>query len=76
MSLSAIHMMKTHRARFREVVTALDEQALYAIPSGFRNHIAWITGHVVVTQQLLHYAQCGIHEGIHLGVILARLKFQ
>jgi len=56
----AIDMYQRLRHRIHAAATGFSEAQLFAIPDGFRNNIAWNIGHLVVTQQLLHYPLSGL----------------
>ena len=56
---AAIDMHKRLRQRIH-AVARFDDRRLFAVPDGFRNSIAWNAGHIVVTQQLLHYPLSGL----------------
>ncbi len=55
-----IDQLKTIRQRFTDLCSSVSEEQLFEIPPGFRNHIAWNVGHVLVTQQLLTYGLSGL----------------
>jgi hypothetical protein len=42
------------------VIEPLSGEERRRIPRGFNNNILWNLGHVVVSQQLLHYGQAGL----------------
>ncbi len=54
-----IEQLKGIRALFRKFADKNDD-LLLETPTGFRNNILWNVGHVVVTQQLLHYKLSGL----------------
>ncbi|MEM9596341.1 MAG: DinB family protein [Acidobacteriota bacterium] len=57
--MHAIGILKQTRTLIDGFVAGTSEYHLVAIPEGFRNNILWNLGHVVVTQQLLHYRLSG-----------------
>ncbi len=50
------NMLRASRALTLKTIEGLTLEQLHTIPNGFNNHIAWNVAHLVVTQQLLHYA--------------------
>ena len=56
----AIRQMKKIRELVNNLVTGLEKEQLFQVPDGFRNHIAWNTGHLIVTQQIIHYGLSGL----------------
>lgn len=58
--MDGIHLLKMTRDLMRRSVAALTKAQLTTIPEGCNNHILWHLGHVVVTQQLLHYKLSGL----------------
>ena len=59
--MHAIEILKQTRALLLRICTesALSEEQLLFIPEGFRNNILWNLGHLIVTQQILHYRRTG-----------------
>ena len=55
-----VHQFKTLRQLIRKFSTGFSEDALFEIPEGYNNNLAWNLGHLVVTQQLLHYKLSGL----------------
>ena len=53
-------MLAAIRAAFLKNVEGLTLEQLLFIPAGFRNNILWHLGHVVATQQSLHYKLSGL----------------
>lgn len=58
--MRSIEMLHAIRQSFRRATDDLTEEQLLFIPAGFRNNILWHLGHVVVTQQNLHYNFAGL----------------
>lgn len=52
-------LLATIRQRVDDTTRDLSAEALREIPAGFNNNILWNVGHLVVTQQLLHYRLSG-----------------
>lgn len=48
------------RKLIRLSLKGLSQEAFMAIPDGFDNNIAWNLGHIIVTQQALHYRLSGL----------------
>ena len=57
------------RALIAETLTELSEEQLLKVPTGFNNNILWNAGHIVVTQQLLHYRVSGLDPYIPSPII-------
>ena len=51
----AVSLLQQTRPLVLRLVDGLSHQDLLTIPTGFSNNILWNLGHLVVTQQLLHY---------------------
>lgn len=58
--MHAIQVLRRVRSLIIAAVEPLSEMELRYIPAGFRNNVLWNLGHLVVTQQLLHYGQSGL----------------
>ena len=48
-------MLKTERQLVLQGIENLSDEQILKIPDGRRNNILWNLGHIVVTQQFLHY---------------------
>ena len=48
------------RRLIQAALAGLSEEAYFTIPQGFDNNIAWNLGHIIVTQQALHYRLSGL----------------
>ena len=53
--MSDINILQQTRIVLLNALDGLSEEQLLFIPDGFRNNLLWNLGHVIVTQQLLHY---------------------
>ncbi|WGH74483.1 DinB family protein [Tenacibaculum tangerinum] len=53
-------VLKKSRDLVLKRIEGLSLEQLHVIPEGFNNNIAWNVAHLVVTQQLLHYALSGL----------------
>lgn len=58
----AIRQMKKIRELVNNLVTGLEREQLFQVPEGFNNHIAWNTGHLIATQQIIHYGLSGLES--------------
>jgi len=54
--LAAIACLKSTRKTLVEKVSGLTEKEFLLIPEGFKTSILWNLGHLVVSQQRLHYS--------------------
>ena len=48
-------MLKTERQLVLQGIANLTDEQILKIPEGRKNNILWNLGHIVVTQQVLHY---------------------
>ncbi len=60
MSTFEIEALRTTRNNVKRAISKLTNEELNKIPAGFNNSIMWNVGHIVVTQQLLHYKLSGL----------------
>ena len=51
----SIKMLKTERQLVLQGIENLTDEQILKIPEGRRNNILWNLGHIIVTQQVLHY---------------------
>ncbi|MBK7631964.1 MAG: DinB family protein [Ignavibacteriales bacterium] len=51
----SIKMLKTERQLILRGIENLSNEQLLKIPEGGKNNILWNLGHIIVTQQVLHY---------------------
>ena len=58
--MKSIKLLKEIRKVTHGAVDQLTNEQLTTIPKGYKNNILWNIGHVVVTQQLLHYKFSGL----------------
>ena len=72
--MNAIAVFKENRRRIHRGVAGLDARQLYSIPQRFRNNVAWNVGHIVATQQLIHYENAGLPLCIDDAVVAAFRK--
>ena len=52
-------ILKIGRQHFASILNEFSTEQLNKIPAGFSSNLIWNIGHVVVTQQLLHYTLSG-----------------
>lgn len=52
---NSINLLKVERQLLLNEINNLTKEQLLKIPSGYKNNIAWNFGHIIVTQQVLHY---------------------
>ncbi|MES0491194.1 MAG: DinB family protein [Leptospirales bacterium] len=57
--MRGIDILKQNRNYMSVLVSGLDEKSLLFIPKGFKTNILWNLGHILVTQQMLHYSLAG-----------------
>ncbi|MBL1214997.1 MAG: DinB family protein [Ignavibacteriae bacterium] len=56
MSLTtSIALLKKERALILSVIDKLSDEQLLKIPAGYNNNVLWNLGHILITQQSLHY---------------------
>ncbi len=53
--IDSINLLKAERKLLIRVLEDLSEEQMLKVPNGLKNNIAWNLGHIVVTQQVLHY---------------------
>ena len=53
--LGSIQLLKAERNLIYAGIEKLTQEQLLKIPDGYKNNILWNLGHIVVTQQVLHY---------------------
>lgn len=58
--IQAIDVFLQDRKLIRSAVSGLTIGAYFEMPPGFDNNIAWNLGHIIVTQQALHYRLSGL----------------
>ena len=58
--MHAIHVLGQIRILLLRAVEPVSASEMLRIPAGYRNNILWNLGHIIVTQQLLHYGQSGL----------------
>lgn len=51
----SIKMLITERKLILRGIEGLTDEQLLKIPEGYKNNILWNVGHIIVTQQVLHY---------------------
>lgn len=52
---SSIRLLITERQLILRGIENLSDEQLLKIPEGYKNNIIWNIGHLIVTQQVLHY---------------------
>jgi hypothetical protein len=57
---TGVAVLAETRGFIRRLTDDLSGDALRAIPDGWNNNVLWHLGHLVVTQQLLHYGLTGL----------------
>jgi DinB superfamily len=58
--MHSLNVFSQIRQLIRTAVEDLDDGAMFTIPDGFDNNVAWNLGHIIVTQQALHYRLSGL----------------
>lgn len=58
--MCSINMFIHGRRLIQGALRGLLDEAYFTIPQGFDNNIAWNLGHIIVTQQALHYRLSGL----------------
>tara|TARA_B100000795_G_scaffold124002_1_gene92482 strand:- start:7599 stop:8090 length:492 start_codon:yes stop_codon:yes gene_type:complete len=54
-------VLRKSRELILKELEGLTLDQIHKIPEGFKNNIAWNVGHVVATQQVLHYKMSGLN---------------
>ena len=57
--MHSIDVFLQDRQLIQQALAGLSEEAYFNMPQGFDNNIAWNLGHIIVTQQALHYRLSG-----------------
>ena len=57
--MHSIEVFLQDRQLIRQTLEGLSDEVFFAVPQGFDNSIAWNLGHIIVTQQALHYRLSG-----------------
>ena len=57
--MHSIDVFLQDRQLIQQVLAGLSEEAYFNMPQGFDNNIVWNLGHIIVTQQALHYRLSG-----------------
>ena len=57
--MTSVELLQQNRTLVALVTQNLSEDQWTTIPSGHKNNILWNVGHIIVTQQLLHYRLAG-----------------
>lgn len=57
-------ILKVSRQHFVSMLNAFSNEQVNQIPTGFGNNIIWNIGHVLVSQQILHYTLSGVEPKI------------
>ncbi len=60
MSQFGVRMHRQVRKSIHAAIEELSAEQLQAMPTGFDNNIAWNVGHLLVVQQRILYARCGL----------------
>lgn len=55
-----IRLLQQVRGVVKELIADVSDEQLLTVPAGFRNNILWNAGHLVVSQQILHYKLAGV----------------
>ncbi len=53
--IKSIELLKKERILILSVIDKLSDEQLLKIPNGYKNNILWNFGHILITQQSLHY---------------------
>ena len=72
--MQSIEFLKTIRAIYSRMTQPLTREQWLEIPPGRSNNILWNVGHVVVSQQQLHYALSGQPMQVEPGLVAAFRK--
>lgn len=62
--MDAVKMLSQERGLILKATSGLTGGQLLSIPAGRKNNILWNLGHILVTQQLLHYGLTG--QALHI----------
>ena len=57
--MHSIDLFLQDRQLIQQALAGLSEEAYFNMPQSFDNNIAWNLGHIIVTQQALHYRLSG-----------------
>lgn len=62
--MHSIKVLIQNRGLIKQALEGLSLEAYGQIPAGFDNNIAWNLGHIIVTQQALHYTLSGLATAV------------
>ncbi len=69
MSQFGVKMHRQVRSSIHAATEGLSAKQLQAVPAGFDNNIAWNVGHLLVVQQRILYARCGLPVSVDEDMI-------
>lgn len=58
--MKSINVLQSGRRYLKDQIDGLTETQLCQIPAGYNNNVLWHIGHLVATQQLLHYRRASV----------------
>ncbi len=72
--MRSIEFLKTIRTVYSRMTEPLTPEQWLELPAGRSNNILWNVGHVVVSQQMMHYALSGLPMHVDPALVAAFRK--